>query len=158
MSEESVEFKYVSREEFKAFIEAYPNPLERDVFGACEPPMVTWNDFKRAPYWPDSIVARASGDNLSVICDINSPVPDDGKRETDEPLLDKNGVRVTEGDRIRAYWGWSSTTSHNYRESTAIVRDKGTKYECWSFDDCHNRLRGSDFEIISKQSNTSEES
>lgn len=40
-----------------AFITAYPNPLERDVYRAFDPPLVTYNDFSIAPKWPDSAVA-----------------------------------------------------------------------------------------------------
>ena len=46
-----------SKEEFDDFIAKYPRPLTRDVFGAGEPPVVTFNDFTIAPKWPESVVA-----------------------------------------------------------------------------------------------------
>ena len=50
--------KNVSKEEFNAFINNYPRKLVRDVFGACDPPLVTYNDFELADRWPYSIVAN----------------------------------------------------------------------------------------------------
>jgi hypothetical protein len=47
----------VTKVEFDAFVAAYPRPLVRDVFGAFEPPLVTYNDFNLAPKWPESVVA-----------------------------------------------------------------------------------------------------
>ena len=49
--------KRVSKEEFDRFIENYPRPLTYDVTGICEPPAVSYNDFKLANRWPYSIVA-----------------------------------------------------------------------------------------------------
>ena len=43
--------------ELAAFVEAYPRKLVRDVYGACEPPLVTFNDFTRGD-WPASVVAQ----------------------------------------------------------------------------------------------------
>ena len=51
------EFADVSKEEYVKFINNYPRPLNRDVFAACDPPSVTYNDFKLADRWPYSIVA-----------------------------------------------------------------------------------------------------
>lgn len=48
--------KRVSKSEFEEFLSAYPRPLVRDVFGACDPPAVSYNDFELG-YWPRSIVA-----------------------------------------------------------------------------------------------------
>lgn len=53
--------KTVTKEEFEYFIKTYPNKLKTDVFAAGEPPCVTFNDFMRAPYWPDSVVATKTG-------------------------------------------------------------------------------------------------
>lgn len=50
------ETKRVSKSEFEEFLSAYPRPLVRDVFGACDPPAVSYNDFELG-YWPRSIVA-----------------------------------------------------------------------------------------------------
>lgn len=49
--------KEVGKDEFTRFIEQYPRPLRRDVFGACDPPLITYNDFALANRWPHSIVA-----------------------------------------------------------------------------------------------------
>lgn len=55
----SVEPKFadVSKEEYVKFINSYPRSLYRDVFAACNPPSVTYNDFELADRWPYSIVA-----------------------------------------------------------------------------------------------------
>lgn len=153
----SNEMRDVSKDEFAAFLKAYPRKLERDVYAACEPPMVTYNDFERAPYWPDSIVASTSteGTFFRIIADINSPVPDDGKRDTDTPLLDRHGIALSEGDRIRVHWGWSAT-GEIWREHTATIRDKGTKYEAWSPHDCANKLRSMTFEVVKLKEGTDE--
>lgn len=50
------ETKRVSKSEFEEFLSSYPRPLKRDVFGACDPPAVSYNDFELG-YWPRSIVA-----------------------------------------------------------------------------------------------------
>ena len=50
-------YKKVSKQEYIDFIKKYPRLLERDVFGACDPPYVTYNDFELANRWPYSIVA-----------------------------------------------------------------------------------------------------
>ena len=47
----------VTREEFEKFIAEHGEKLERDVYGAAEPPLVTYNDFSMAPKWPESVVA-----------------------------------------------------------------------------------------------------
>ena len=52
------EYKEVSKEEFDKFIQEYPNKLERDVTGICEPPLATYNDFTIASKWPESVVAK----------------------------------------------------------------------------------------------------
>ena len=49
--------KDVSKEEFVKFIDNYPRKLVRDVFGACMPPLVTYNDFELANRWSASVVA-----------------------------------------------------------------------------------------------------
>ena len=51
-------FKKVSKEEFKKFIEEYPNELKTDIARICEPPLLSYNDFTIADKWPDSIVAK----------------------------------------------------------------------------------------------------
>ena len=49
--------KKVTKQEFIDFINSYPRKLEQDVFGACDPPSVTYNDFELANRWPYSIIA-----------------------------------------------------------------------------------------------------
>lgn len=145
-----IDFKEVCRDEFDAFVRAYPRKLEVDVYGACDPPLITWNDFERAPLWPDSVVARSSGERYSIIADINAPIPDDGKRETDKPITDRNGAVLKEGDCVIAVWGSRPDVSdpRGWKEYTRrdkiIVRYRGTKYEYWSFESCYNYARGFD--------------
>jgi len=50
-------FKKVSKREFIDFINHYPRKLDLDVYGVCEPPSITYNDFELANRWPYSIVA-----------------------------------------------------------------------------------------------------
>ena len=49
--------KRVRKGEFIKFLDDYPRKLERDVWAACEPPLVTYNDFELAERWPYSVVA-----------------------------------------------------------------------------------------------------
>lgn len=48
--------KIVSKEEFESFIKAYPKELDRNVFHAHMPPLVTCNDFSDGKKWPESVV------------------------------------------------------------------------------------------------------
>jgi hypothetical protein len=48
-----------TKEEFDAFIKAYPRPLVFDVTGICEPPYASYNDFTLGN-WPESVVAGYS--------------------------------------------------------------------------------------------------
>ena len=48
----------VSKEEFDAFLKQYPRKLVGDVYGVCEPPAISYNDFELANRWPYSIVAN----------------------------------------------------------------------------------------------------
>lgn len=48
--------KKVDKNAFNSFINNYPKKLERDVYGVCEPPLITYNDFSKGD-WPESIVA-----------------------------------------------------------------------------------------------------
>lgn len=50
--------KRVCKEEFYNFINNYPRRLERDVYGVCDPPAVSYNDFEKFEKWPESIVAQ----------------------------------------------------------------------------------------------------
>ena len=54
----SPNMKKVTKQEFLDFIKSYPRKLERDVFGAYDPPAVSYNDFELANRWPYSIVAE----------------------------------------------------------------------------------------------------
>ena len=49
--------KNVTKEEFLRFLDSYPRDLVYDVFGACDPPAVSYNDFELANRWPYSVVA-----------------------------------------------------------------------------------------------------
>lgn len=144
------EMREIAKVDFAAWLAAYPRKLMRDVCGICEPPIVTWNDFERAPYWPDSIVAQTSADSgrYFVLEDINAPVVTDHKPDL-ESLSDEQGVEVREGDRIRIHWGWDSVTGDHYREHTVTKRDVGTPYEAWCPHDCANDLRSMPFRKIS---------
>jgi len=57
----------VTKEECQAFLAAYPRPLERDVFAAFEPPLVTWNDFAQGQVWPASVVASFNGEHYQIV-------------------------------------------------------------------------------------------
>jgi hypothetical protein len=52
----------VTEAELLAHVGSWPRPLKRDVYGAYEPPLVTYNDFSFGN-WPSSIVCfyHASG-------------------------------------------------------------------------------------------------
>ena len=63
-----LEKKQVSGEEFIKFLENYPRKLVRDVFGAFEPPLISYNDFELANRWPYSVVASTL---------LYSDIPDD---------------------------------------------------------------------------------
>ena len=52
----SEKYKDVSKEKFDNFVSSYPKPLEMDVTGICEPPVLSYNDFTKGD-WPDSVVA-----------------------------------------------------------------------------------------------------
>ena len=58
-----------TKEELAEFVVTYPRPLERDVYGVCEPPLVTYNDFTLGP-WPLSIVASF---HAAIPADRNAP-------------------------------------------------------------------------------------
>jgi len=49
--------KSVSKPEFWEFVKNYPRKLEMDIYGVCDPPVVTFNDFSLG-VWPKSVVAR----------------------------------------------------------------------------------------------------
>lgn len=49
--------KQVSKAEFIEFLKNYPKKLDRDVYGICDPPSITYNDFVLANRWPYSVVA-----------------------------------------------------------------------------------------------------
>ena len=53
-----MKFKQVSKDEFVAFIKAFPAKLDYDVTGICEPPLGTYNDFRGGKVWPESVVAK----------------------------------------------------------------------------------------------------
>ena len=49
--------KVVNEETLINFLKNYPRKLNRDVTGICDPPALSYNDFKLADRWPSSIVA-----------------------------------------------------------------------------------------------------
>lgn len=163
-------FKLVDEADFQAFIAAYPRELHLDVHHAAEPPWVTYNDFERAPYWPDSVVASKvhGSEGGRILRDLNSPVPDDGKRATDRPTLDANGVELKVGDRVRVHWGWSSKPNTTlwgrtydvegncYQEHTVILNDPGTKYERLGISGCANRIHSPTTWLIDRATVTEE--
>jgi hypothetical protein len=81
--------KEVTREEYLAFVNAWPNRLEFDIFGAGEPHVGTWNDFTTGKVWPQSVVASECREWLGPDGEIDGSYP--GKfwryfiRETDTP-------------------------------------------------------------------------
>lgn len=52
-----VGFKVVSKEEFQNFVKNYPNVLDWNVTGICEPPLGSHNDFTLGN-WPESMVTK----------------------------------------------------------------------------------------------------
>jgi hypothetical protein len=60
-------WKSVTKEEFEAFIKAYPKPLKYDVTGICEPPLASYNDFSDGKVWPESMVAKISLEEASYM-------------------------------------------------------------------------------------------
>ena len=50
--------KEVNKEEFQAFIDNYPRPLEFHASGISIPTALSWNDFELADRWPFSVVAH----------------------------------------------------------------------------------------------------
>jgi hypothetical protein len=136
-----------SRQEFDEFLKAYPRPLERDVYMACEPPYISWNDFTRAPCWPDSIVATHVGDSYHILEDINAPVVPAIQPDL-EPLYDMDGNEVHVGDTVRVWWGFSSKDGERYREHTVEKDDVGTNYEQWSISGCANIVRNMSFKKV----------
>ncbi len=142
-------FYTIPASDLPAWLVAYPRKLVKDVAGMFEPPLVTWNDFERAPYWPDSVVAQMAlgASEASILSDPTAPVVSSIKPDL-EPLYDKNGREVKIGDTIRKWWGYGANGPTDYRLHKVIKRDVGTVYEKWTPDDCWNHLRGTDFELV----------
>lgn len=51
-----MELSVCTKEEFSAFIAAYPAPLKVSILHICEPEQVQYNDFSLG-VWPESVVA-----------------------------------------------------------------------------------------------------
>jgi len=51
-------FIQVPKEDFQKFIKEYPNKLDYDVTGICDPPLGSYNDFTNGEVWPESMVAK----------------------------------------------------------------------------------------------------
>jgi hypothetical protein len=60
--------------ELEAFVASYPRPLVKDVFGAFEPPLLTYNDFTLGA-WPDSVVASVMLNEDSYPAADGSKIP-----------------------------------------------------------------------------------
>lgn len=145
--------KTLTKPDFDQWLTAYPRKLERDVYAACEPPVVTWNDFERAPYWPDSVVAHTADGSgeYHVIDDVNAPVITKIKPDIDM-LYDDLGSPVAVGEKILVLWGGQSTDHGfvpEYREHIVVKHDVGTPYERWGMADNANNLRGFEFKRTS---------
>jgi hypothetical protein len=69
-----IEHRKVTKEEFDIFITTYPNKLVRDVAWMYEPPLLSFNDFKIAGKWPESVVAYV------VLAEDSYPNEDGSKR------------------------------------------------------------------------------
>ncbi len=52
-----MKWKEVTRDEFYAYIEAYPRPLDVDICGITDPPTVSYDDVTLGN-WPESLVAK----------------------------------------------------------------------------------------------------
>lgn len=50
-------YKKVDKQTYQKFIDEYPRKLVRDVYGVCDPPSITYNDFELADRYPYSVVA-----------------------------------------------------------------------------------------------------
>ena len=57
-------FVKVSKEVFQQFLDKYPNKLEYNFTGFCEPPFGTYNDFSSGNVWPKSVVAKIRHNEL----------------------------------------------------------------------------------------------
>lgn len=49
-------YEFVSEDEYYDFLESYPREIERNVSSVCDPPVISYNDFKLGNF-PDSIIA-----------------------------------------------------------------------------------------------------
>jgi len=50
-------FKQIGKHDFSDFLDNYDGSLARDICRICDPPVITYNDFKLGKF-PKSIVAR----------------------------------------------------------------------------------------------------
>jgi hypothetical protein len=143
------EFIEVTEQEFMDFLKNYPRVTRYNVAHMYEPPLHTFNDLERAPYWPESVVAKfadfTDGKCFEVLKDIDAPVVSDSKPDL-EPLYDMNGVEVKIGDTVEEEGAYIATVGYEKpHRFTVIKRDIGTVYERWTPHDCWNNLRGDDF-------------
>lgn len=76
------EYKEVSKEEFLEFVKKWPNKLDWDVFGACEPPMGSYNDFIDGKAWPESMIAK-------IAMEWRGPDWPENREDTDESRFGK---------------------------------------------------------------------
>jgi len=68
-------FNEVTRNEYLAHIRAWPNKLEFDCTGICEPPLGSYNDFTDGKVWPDSIVAKEIRDWIGPNGEVDKSLP-----------------------------------------------------------------------------------
>lgn len=146
-------FIEVDQTQFDQFLVSYPRTLRRDVCGIYEPPLVTYNDFERAPYWPDSVVAKHGDgeDDYRVLADVTAPVRSSSKPDV-EPLLDCVGNQVAVGDQVDVTWGYefssNGQTLAKVRRHAVVKHDVGTVYERWGISGCANDLRSMTFRKV----------
>lgn len=69
------QFKEVSRDEYLAFIRTWPNKLEFDCTGICEPPLGSYNDFSGGKVWPESMVAKEVRDWMGPGGETDNSMP-----------------------------------------------------------------------------------
>ena len=53
-----MEWKQVTKKEYQEMLNNYPNKLDWDVTGICDPPLGSHNDFSNGKVWPESMVGK----------------------------------------------------------------------------------------------------
>ena len=94
-------YKTVNKEECIKFIHNYPRKLVSDVFGAYEPPLVTFNDFELADRWPHSIVVEYLAYDNNPSSYFYKPIEEQEFKimiNYEEVFASKTGNMVGDGD------------------------------------------------------------